>query len=73
VPVKSDQETTQAVVMEIVRIDRAFPTRELKITSANGRVTLRGRVKNDKQTQQLAAAAARVVGPENVINQLQTR
>jgi len=68
---RSDRETTQAVVTEIVRIDSAFPTRELKIAASNGRVTLSGRVKNGKQTQQLVAAAARVVGPVNVINQLQ--
>ena len=72
-PARSDQEITQSVVTEIVRNDNAFPTRELKITTSNGRVTLAGRVKNEKQKQQLATAAARVVGAENVINQLQTR
>ena len=69
-PARSDQEITQAVVTEIVRNNSAFPTRDLKITTSNGRVTLAGRVKNEKQKQQLAAAATRVVGAENVINQL---
>ena len=62
-----------AVVTEITRIDSAFPTREFKITTTNGRVTLTGRVKSEKQKQQLGAAAARVVGAENVINQLETK
>ena len=70
---RSDQEITMAVVTEITRIDSAFPTRELKITTANSRVTLTGRVKSEKQKQQLGAAAARVVGAENVINQLEIK
>jgi osmotically-inducible protein OsmY len=59
-------------VTEIIRIDGAFPTRELKITTIAGRVTLTGRVKNDSQKDQLTAAAARVVGEGNVVNQLGT-
>jgi sporulation protein YlmC with PRC-barrel domain len=68
----SDQDITVAIVTEIVRNDRAFPTRDLKITTTQGRVTLTGRVKNEKQKQQLGDAAARVVGAENVNNQLAT-
>jgi osmotically-inducible protein OsmY len=60
-------------VTEIVRIDNAFPTREFTITTSAGRVTLAGRVKNNKQKDQLAAAAARVVGEVNVVNQLEIR
>ena len=72
-PIRSDEEITQAVVTEIVRNDSYFSIRDLKITTSNGRVTLASRVKNEKQRQQLVAAAARVVGTENVENQLQTR
>lgn len=71
-PARSDQEITQAVVIEIVRIDNAFPTRDLKITTTQGRVTLTGRVKSEKQKLQLGTAAAHVVGAENVDNQLAT-
>jgi sporulation protein YlmC with PRC-barrel domain len=72
-PARSDQEITQSVVTEIVRNNNAFPTRDLRITTSNGRVTLAGRVRNEKQKRQLATAAARVVGAENVINQLRTQ
>jgi sporulation protein YlmC with PRC-barrel domain len=67
---QSDQEITQAVVTEIVRISGAFPTRDLKITTTQGRVTLSGRVRSEKQKEQIGAAAARVVGAEKVDNQL---
>ena len=69
-PARSDQEITVAVVTEIVRISGAFPTRELKITTTQGRVTLSGRVRTENQKRQLGDAAARVVGLENVDNQL---
>ena len=71
--IRSDEEITRAVVTEIVRNDSYFSIRDLKITTSNGRVTLASRVKNEKQRQQLVAAAARVVGAENVENRLQTR
>lgn len=71
-PSQSDVEITMAVVTEIVRIDGAFPTRDLKIITSAGRVTLSGRVRTNRQKAELAAAAARVVGQENVVNQLQT-
>jgi osmotically-inducible protein OsmY len=69
-PARSDQDITVAVVTEIVRISGAFPTRELKITTTQGRVTLSGRVRTENQKRQLGDAAARVVGLENVDNQL---
>ena len=72
-PARTDQEITTAIVTEIVRNDHAFPTREFKITTTQGRVTLTGRVRNENQKQQLGAAAARVVGAENVDNQLATQ
>jgi sporulation protein YlmC with PRC-barrel domain len=71
-PAQSDAEITKAVVTEIVRIDAAFSTREMKINTSAGQVTLSGRVRTNKQKAQLAAAAARVVGEVNVINQLET-
>jgi sporulation protein YlmC with PRC-barrel domain len=71
-PARSDQEITTAIVLEVVRNDHAFPTRDLKIITTQGHVTLTGHVKNEKQKQQLGDAAARVVGAENVDNQLTT-
>jgi osmotically-inducible protein OsmY len=73
VRVLSDAEITKAVVTEIVRIEDLLPTRELRIITSDGRVTLTGRVKTKKQKAQLGAAAARAVGEVNVINQLETR
>lgn len=71
-PARSDQEITVAIATEIVRNNSAFPTRKVKITTTKGHVTLTGRVRNENQKQQLGAAAARVVGAENVDNQLAT-
>ena len=71
-PARSDQEITVAIATEIVRNNNAFPTRNVKITTTEGHVTLTGRVRNESQKQQLGAAAARAVGAENVDNQLTT-
>ncbi len=69
----SDVEITKAVVTEIVRVYGMLPTRELKIVTTAGRVTLSGRLGSNKQKSQLAAVAARVVGEANVVNLLETR
>jgi osmotically-inducible protein OsmY len=69
-PARTDQQITAAIATEIVRINNAFPTRDFKITTTKGHVTLTGRVRTESQKQQLGAAAARVVGAENVDNQL---
>jgi len=71
-PPPSDREITQAVVAEIVRNDRFYTMRDLKITTSNGRVTLASHRKSERQTQQLVAAASRVVGAAKVDNQLAT-
>ena len=69
-PARTDQQITAAIATEIVRNNNAFPTRDFKITTTQGHVTLTGRVSTESQKQQLGAAAARVVGAENVDNQL---
>jgi hypothetical protein len=69
-PARTDQQITAAIATEIVRNTGAFPTRDLKIITTKGHVTLTGRVRTESQKQQLGAAAARVVGVENVDNQL---
>ncbi|HEX4645897.1 MAG TPA: BON domain-containing protein [Verrucomicrobiae bacterium] len=72
---KSDAEVTQIIVGAIMRdnLDNALAVKNLKITAANGRVTLSGKVKNAGQKQQILAAAETVVGPGNLDNQLETR
>jgi sporulation protein YlmC with PRC-barrel domain len=67
---RSDQEITAAIVTEFVRNSGAFPTRDFKIITTQGHVTLSGHVGSESKKQQLGAAAARVVGAENVDNQL---
>ena len=66
VAARTDQEIVQAIVAEIVRSDRFYSSRDVKITASQGRVKLALRVKNDKRKQLLLAAAARVVGAATV-------
>ena len=63
---RTDQEIVQAIVAEIVRSDRFYSSRDVKITATKGRVKLAIGVKNEKRKQLLVAAAARVVGATNV-------
>jgi sporulation protein YlmC with PRC-barrel domain len=68
---RSDQEITQAVLTEIVRRTSGFMSIQIAVTTVNGRVTLSGNVKNEKQIKQIVSAAERVVGPANVDNRLE--
>ena len=71
VPARSDQEITKAVLAEIVREARGYLRVNIGVTTLNGRVTLRGEVKNEGQRKQIVSAAERVVGKANVDNRLE--
>src|SRR5271165_5714643 len=70
-PGQTDAEITRKIVIAVVRSDeertRAF--NRVKIITRDGRVSLEGHVKNDKQRNIVAAAAASVVGEDHVNNQ----
>ncbi len=70
-PVRSDPEITRAVLAEIVREAHGFLRVNIAVTTLNGRVTLRGQVKNEGQRKQIVSAAERVVGKANVDNRLE--
>ena len=70
--VRSDREITQAVLTEIVRDTSGFMSVQIAVTTLNGRVTLSGSVKSEKQKKLIVTAAERVVGPANVDNRLET-
>ncbi len=69
-PGRSDHEITQAVLSEMVQGVRTLARMQFAVSTVNGRVTLSGIVKNDRQRMQLVAAAQRVVGMEMVEDRL---
>jgi sporulation protein YlmC with PRC-barrel domain/serine/threonine protein kinase len=70
----SDKQIITAFLVEIVNEGLPMPSRdEFKATVENGRLTLRGRVKNEKLKEAFGKAAERVAGAGKVDNQLVTR
>jgi osmotically-inducible protein OsmY/sporulation protein YlmC with PRC-barrel domain len=67
---RSDAEITQAVLSELLRNGAGFVRLDVTVTTRNGRVTLAGRAKDQKQKQEILAAAERVAGIGNVEDQL---
>ena len=72
-PARSDRELTRAVLAEIVHESNGLEALNLMVTSVNGRVTIRGNVRNEKQAKLVIAAAERVAGAGNVEDQMQYR
>jgi hyperosmotically inducible periplasmic protein len=70
----SDRETTQKVRQAIVK-DKSLSTyaHNVKIITQNQRVTLKGPVQDESERDKVAAVAGKVVGPENVDNQLSVK
>jgi sporulation protein YlmC with PRC-barrel domain len=72
-PDASDSEITQGILTAIVRDQvNHFPVRAIRVVTVNGHVTLSGRVENEGQKRKLDSFAAKLVGRENVDDQLQT-
>jgi len=68
--VRSDKEILQAVFAEIIHEAHGMSLARIGVTALHGRVILTGTVNNEKQKRVFLAAAARVVGPENVEDHL---
>ena len=70
---KSDAEITRMILTAMVQSDMrtAFDHKNIKITTVNGHVVLSGRVKNEKHKSMINEAAAGVVGPAYVENQIE--
>lgn len=69
--VLTDDEITEAIVTQVIRENDVVMGRDLKVTTVNGKVTLAGKARNEKQHQQFIAAADRVVGPANVNDRIE--
>jgi sporulation protein YlmC with PRC-barrel domain len=69
---RSDPELTQNIIMALVQddVENAFLVKHLKISAQNGRVTLAGKVKSEKQKSRLAALAEGVAGAGKINNLL---
>jgi len=70
----SDMETTRKIRQEIIAAkDMSVNARNVKIITANGRVTLRGPVKTEEEKRLIGEIAAKIAQPENVDNQLEVK
>lgn len=69
-----DQRTTQAIRQALERDDTlSNEGKNVKVITLNGRVTLRGAVRDITESQRIEAHAKQVAGVENVDNQLEIR
>jgi len=70
----SDVETSRKIRKEIIAAkDMSVNARNVKIITANGRVTLRGPVKTEEEKRLIGEIAARIAQPQNVDNQLEVK
>lgn len=69
---EADRKLTQQIRQAVVA-DKSlsFTAKNVKIITINGKVTLRGTVKNDDERSKVAAAAKRVAGDAQVENYLE--
>ncbi len=70
-PRLSNQEITQAILSELLRTGNGFMRFNLVVTSINGRVTLTGTVRSERDRKLILNAAERIVGPGNFDDNLQ--
>jgi sporulation protein YlmC with PRC-barrel domain len=69
---EADLQTTRRIRQEIMaREGLSLNARNVKVITANGRVTLRGPVKSETEKQTIADIAARIAQPDKVDNQLE--
>src|SRR5438309_341483 len=74
----SDEEITTAVRRQIMSElaldgDDLFIRQGIKVKTVNGRVTLTGQLKNEKEKRQIITAAERVVGAGKVDDEMEPR
>jgi hypothetical protein len=70
----ADLATTKQIRKEIIATkDISVSARNVKIITANGRVTLRGPVQTEQEKQLIGEIAAKIAQPKNVDNQLEPK
>jgi len=70
----SDQELTRRIRRVITQNDQlSSAAKNIKIITVNGKVTLRGPVKNDGEAKAIADVAQSIAGAGSVDNQLETK
>lgn len=70
----SDRELTRRIRRVIVQNDQLSGTaKNVKIITVNGKVTLRGPVKNESEAKAIADVAESIAGAGSVDNQLETK
>ena len=71
---EQDREMTRKVRRAITQNDQLSTTaKNVKIITANGKVTLRGPVNSQAERDQIAAAAEQIAGAGNLDNQLEVK
>ena len=71
---EQDREMTRKVRRAITQNDQLSTTaKNIKIITANGKVTLRGPVNSQAERDQIAAAAEQIAGAGNLDNQLEVK
>lgn len=66
----SDQDLMQAVVTQVLRSPDPSILKRVKFQARNGRVTLRGTLKTERQRKEIIALVERAVGAERVDDEL---
>jgi hyperosmotically inducible protein len=70
----SDIEITKKIRKEIMATKgMSIDAQNVKIITMNGKVTLRGTVDSEKEKSTINQFATKIVGPENVVNELQLK
>jgi sporulation protein YlmC with PRC-barrel domain len=72
-PEPDDYQITRAILAEITHSAEGLLNTRISITTVRGRVTVAGILKDSNEKRQILSAAHRVVGVENVEDQLETR
>ncbi len=69
-----DRETTKQIRQAITR-DKSISTygHNVKVITQNGTVTLKGPVRSEEEKQAIEAKAEKIVGPENVTDDLEVK
>jgi hyperosmotically inducible protein len=71
---EQDVETTRKVRQAVMAVDNlSMDGKNVKIITANGKVTLRGPVASDSEKAAIEAAAKQVAGGQNVTSELEVK
>jgi len=70
---RADVSTISAVRQALVKSDLSTSARNIKVITANGRVTLRGPVKSEAEKELIEALARAAAGSNTIDNQLDVK